>query len=85
MAAGINFNVSDGTYNVNISGATLETDIISNTSNISTLLNKVDYEIREIHAMQSNMTVGKVCEFPPGIFKLYSDLDAPNILSLIHI
>lgn len=68
-----------GSYNVNINASTLESSILINTTNISILQNKVDYEIREIHAMQSNMTVGKVCEFQPGTFKLYSNLDAPNI------
>ena len=67
----MNFYISDGSYNVNISGSVLESAINSNTANVTTLLNKVDYEIREIHAMQSNMTIGKVAGFPPGIFQLY--------------
>jgi len=81
----LNFNISDGSYNVNISGSVLESAINSNTTNITTLLNKVDYEIREIHAMQSNMTVGKIAEFPPGIFQLYSDLNAPNIYTKTEV
>lgn len=67
----LNFNVSDASYNVNVSGYTLENYIILNTINITTLLSKVDYEIRELHAMQANMTIGKVCELPPGVFQLY--------------
>ena len=41
-------------------------------SDMTTLLNKIDYEIREIHAMKSDYAVGKEAEFPPGIFQLYS-------------
>ena len=81
----MNFNVADGSYNININGSTLESSILINTTNISILQNKVDYEIREIHAMNSSNVVSKVAEFPPGIFKLYSDLDVPNIYNKTEV
>jgi hypothetical protein len=72
-------NLIVGTTNIITTINTLQTNVNNADANITTLQNKVIYEIKEIHAMQSDMTIGKIAEFPPGIFLLYSDLNAPNI------
>ena len=57
----------------------METSILINTTDISILQNNVDYEIREIHAMQSNFTVSFHFalnnDYPmPALFAMYGNM-----------